>query len=157
MPRPRPVARLQVSLRAWGRGVGGKLGGLVCVCLAASMPVFLAFGPLVLTDIPVTFFAVLTTWTFATMRESGGRDQTIAWFALALAGALLSKFTAGILLFAFVAIQLSLRSWPLAAAPAHKEEARAWRRRGWRDTLRGVLWAAPTPTAFRSTSQCCFC
>jgi hypothetical protein len=133
---------LGALLYVYGSRLGGKMGGLLCVCLAASMPVFLAFGPLVLTDIPVTFFAVLTMWTFATMWESGGRCRTMAWFALALAGALLSKFTAGILLFAFVAFQLSLRWLPPASGPASKQEAHAWRRRGWRNTLRGVLWAA---------------
>jgi hypothetical protein len=133
---------LGTLLYVYGCRLGGSLGGLLCVCAFASMPVFLAFGPLVLTDIPVTFFTVLAMWTFATMWEADGRGRTIPQFAAALAGALLSKFSAGILLFAFVAFQSSLRWRPPAVAPAGKEEARAWRRRGGRHTLEGLVWAA---------------
>ena len=128
---------LGALLYVYGSRLGGRTGGLLCVCLFACMPVFLAFGPLVVTDIAVTFFAVLTMWTFATMWESGGKGKSIPLFSLALAGALLSKFSSGVLLFAFVGFQMSMRWLPPAGAPAGREEARAWRRRGWRSTLEG--------------------
>jgi hypothetical protein len=119
--------------------LGGPWGGLLAVTLYASMPAFLAFGPLVITDIPVTFFVLLTMWTFAALWESGGENRAVWPFALALAGALLTKFSAGILLFAFLAFRISLRVRPLDASPP--DEQRAWRRRQWRATLRGVFWA----------------
>jgi len=135
-------------LYLYGSRLGGRAGGLLCVCVYASTPLFLAFGPLVLTDIPVTFFAVLTLWTFATLWQSNGSGRTVSAFATALAGAVLSKFSAGILLLAFVAFQLSLRWMPPRAAPADEHEAREWRRRGWRNTLRGVFRAAVIVYAF---------
>ncbi len=141
-----PMLLLTLGLGAllywYGSRLGGPAGGLLAVGLYASLPVFLAFGPLVLTDVPVTFFSLLAMGTFATMWRTGGAGKTIPGFGLALAGALLSKFSAGILLFAFVAFQLSLRWRPPAVAPTGKDEARSWRRRGWRNTLKGVLWAA---------------
>jgi 4-amino-4-deoxy-L-arabinose transferase-like glycosyltransferase len=133
---------LAVLLYRYGSQLGGRAGGLVSLCVYASTPLFLAFGPLVLTDIPVTFFAALTIWTFAEMWASNGSGRTVFQFSAALAAALLTKFSAGILLFAFAAFPLSLRWLPPAAAPADKREARAWRRRGWRTTLRGVTFAA---------------
>ncbi|HXK11020.1 MAG TPA: glycosyltransferase family 39 protein [Vicinamibacteria bacterium] len=133
---------LGALLYVYGSRLGGRAGGLLCLCLYASTPLFLAFGPLVLTDVPVTFFVVLTVWSFAAMWRSDGGGRTVFRFAAALAGALLSKFSAGILLFAFGAFQLGLRWMPPAGVTAHEEEARAWRRRGWRNTLAGVSWAA---------------
>jgi hypothetical protein len=80
-------------------------------------------------------------WAFAALWESGGENRTVWPFALALAGALLTKFSAGILLFAFLAFRISLRVRALDGFPSGREEGRAWRRRQWRDTLKGVLWA----------------
>ena len=140
-----PMLLLMVALGGllycYGSRLGGPSGGLLAVALYASMPAFLAFGPLVITDIPVTFFVLLTMWTFASVWESGGANRTTWLFALALAGALLTKFSAGILLFAFLAFRISLRIRPLDGFPSAREEGRAWRRRQWRATLRGVLWA----------------
>ncbi len=116
-------------------------GGLLCLCAFVSTPAFLAFGPLVLTDIAVTFFTLVTLWTLAAMWRAPSR-ATVARFALALAGALLSKFSAGLLLFACIAFALSLRWLPIAPAMPNQSEWRAWRRRGWRSTGQGVLGAA---------------
>src|SRR2546425_8798714 len=69
-------------------------------------------------------------------------------FALSLAGALLSKFTAGILFFAFVSFALSTRWRAVPGQAIGKPEARAWRRLRWRATLQGILWAALTVYLF---------
>ena len=92
-----------------GTRFGGVAGGLVCLAVYVSAPVFLAFGPLVLTDIPIAFFSVVTVWTFAEMWERPERAQV--WrFALCLAGAFLVKFSAPILLFGLICAGLSKRS-----------------------------------------------
>jgi 4-amino-4-deoxy-L-arabinose transferase-like glycosyltransferase len=126
----------------YGRRLGGEWGGVLALALYASMPAFLAFGPLVITDIPITFFVLLTMWTFARLWDSN-RDRRATWqFALALAGALLTKFSAGILLIAFLAFRVSLWLRPIEGFPSSGEQARAWRKAQWRATLRGVLRAA---------------
>jgi hypothetical protein len=64
-------------------------------------------------------------------------------FGLSLAGALLSKFTSGVLFLAFITFALSLRWRPVPGQPEDKtDELREWRRERRRATLRGILWAA---------------
>ena len=128
-------------LYVYARRMGGNWGGLLCLSIFVSTPTFLAFGPLVHTDIAVTLFSILTLWRFAEMWQNPDR-KNVMLFALSLAGALLSKFTAGILFFAFVAIALSTRWRSVPGQPLAKPEARVWRRLRWRVTLRGILWAA---------------
>lgn len=128
-----------VVFRCASRLTDGR-GGLLCLCLFVSTPAFLAFGPLVLTDIAVTFFSLLTLWTLAEMWSSGSR-ASIAAFGCALAGALLSKFSAGLLLIVCLIYPLTLRWLPFGqedrASSGPKERAR-----GWRNTAKGVLLAA---------------
>jgi|HubBroStandDraft_6_1064221.scaffolds.fasta_scaffold00889_9 4-amino-4-deoxy-L-arabinose transferase-like glycosyltransferase len=126
---------------AYARRLGGNWGGLICMSIFVSTPAFLAFCPIVHTDMAVTLFTLLTLWRFAEIGQNPSRKNA-AIFALALAGALLSKFTAGILFFAFAAFALSTRWRPVPGQPVVKAEARAWRRLRWRATLQGVLWAA---------------
>src|SRR5947209_5814081 len=85
-------------LYAYGTRLGDQWGGLLCLLTYATMPAFLVFGPLVLTDTVVTLFSVLTLWTFADMWQVPERT-TVVKFGLALGGALLSKFSAGLLFF----------------------------------------------------------
>ena len=121
--------------------LGGRWAGLLCLSAYVSAPLFLTFGPLVLTDVAVTFFSVLTLWSFAEIwQEPTPRKVTV--FAAYLAGALLSKFSAGLLFFAFGFFGLSTRWRPLPGQPLAKLDVRAWRRLRWRATLRGVLYAA---------------
>jgi predicted membrane-bound dolichyl-phosphate-mannose-protein mannosyltransferase len=87
-------------LFTYGSRLGDPRGGLLCLCAFATMPVMLAFGPLVLTDMAITLFAVLSVWAFASMRRSPSHG-TVLRFGLALSGALLSKFSAGLLFFMF--------------------------------------------------------
>jgi hypothetical protein len=131
----------------YARRLGGPWGGLLCLCIYVSTPAFLTFGPLVHTDLAVTLFTLLTTWRFADLWQDPSKKNTF-WFALSLAGALLSKFTAGILLFVFAAIALSTRWRPLPGQPAAKPEARIWRKPRRRATLLGIFWAALAVYAF---------
>ena len=126
---------------AYARRLGGNWGGLLCLSIFVSTPAFLAFGPLVHTDIAVTLFSLLTLWRFAEIWQNPSRNNAVI-FGLCLAGALLSKFTAGILFFAFAAFALSTRWRAIPGQPLAKPEARAWRRLRWRATLQGILWAA---------------
>ncbi|MGO9940550.1 MAG: ArnT family glycosyltransferase [Terracidiphilus sp.] len=124
-----------------GSRLGDPWGGLLCLCAYATMPVMLAFGPLVLTDIAVTLFVVLTLWAFASMWRSPLRE-TILRFGLALGGALLSKFSAGLLFLCFPAFILSLRWLPAPEQPADKAELRAWRRLRLWSLTKGIFFAA---------------
>src|SRR5215469_16081716 len=126
---------------ACGRRLGGTWGGLLCLSVYVSTPAFLAFGPLVQTDVAVTLFSLLALWTFAEVWHEPSRKNALL-LGLSLAGALLSKFTAGILFVAFAASALSLRWRAVPEQPQNKTEVRKWRRVRWRTTLKGVLWAA---------------
>jgi 4-amino-4-deoxy-L-arabinose transferase-like glycosyltransferase len=132
---------LGLILFLYGSRLGDPWGGLLCLCAFATMPVMLAFGPLVLTDMAIALFAVLTLWTFASMWQTPSR-KTVLLFGLALGGALLSKFSAGLLFFCFPAFILSLRWRPTPGLPAEKAELRAWRRLRWRSLFNGILVAA---------------
>jgi 4-amino-4-deoxy-L-arabinose transferase-like glycosyltransferase len=132
---------LGLVLFLYGSRLGDPWGGLLSLCTYATMPVMLAFGPLVLTDIAIALFVVLTLWAFANMWQTPSR-KTVLLFGLALGGALLSKFSAGILFFCFPAFILSLRWRPAPGQPAEKAELRAWRRLRWRALFKGILVAA---------------
>ncbi len=153
------------TLYACARRLGGAWGGLLCLSVYVSTPAFLTFGPLVHTDVAVALFSLLALWTFAEVWREPSRKNVLL-FGLSLAGALLSKFTAGVLFFAFVAFALSLRWRAVSGQPedkgrhdreavkreydreAVKAAAREWRRARWRATLKGVLWAALAVYAF---------
>ena len=132
---------LGIVLFLYGSRLGDPWGGLLCLCAYATMPVMLAFGPLVLTDIAITLFVVLTLWAFASMWRSPSRG-TVLRFGLAFGGALLSKFSAGLLFFCFPAFILSLRWRPAPEQPTDKAELRAWRRLRWRSLTKGIFFAA---------------
>jgi 4-amino-4-deoxy-L-arabinose transferase-like glycosyltransferase len=123
-----------------GRRLGGPWGGLLSVALYVSTPAFIAFGPLVHTDLAITLFTLLAIWSFADLCSEPTRRRV--WiFAACLAGALLSKFTAVLLLLIFPVMLVSSRWLPVAGQPAGKEEQRAWRKLRWRAAFRGVLLA----------------
>jgi len=132
---------LGIVLFVYGSRLGDPWGGLLCLCAYTTMPVVLAFGPLVLTDIAITLFVVLTLWAFASMWRLPSRG-TVLLFGLAFGGALLCKFSAGLLFFCFPAFILSLRWRPAPQQPADKAELRAWRRLRWRSLTKGILFAA---------------
>ncbi len=129
------------ALFATGRRLGGNWGGLLCLSVYVSSPVFIAFGPLVHTDISVTLFTLLALWTFAEIwREPDPKKSLI--FGICLAAAILSKFTAGILFFAFGIFAFTTRFWPVYGQPVELIQKRAWRRLRWRATLKGIGWAS---------------
>lgn len=125
----------------YARRLGGDWAGILCLCAYVTTPAFLTFAALVHTDIAIALFSLLTIWRFADLWQQPMRKNFLL-FALCLAGALLSKFTAGILFFFFMAFALSTRWRPLPGQPTSKSDARAWRRFRWRFTLRGILLAA---------------
>ncbi len=129
------------ALFAQARRLGGEWGGLLCLSAYVATPLFIVFGPLVHTDIAVTLFTLLTLWTFGELWRNPA-PRTSLRFGICLAGALLSKFTAGILLFVFGVTAMSTRWRPLPGQPVAKPEARVWRRQRWRATWRGIAWAA---------------
>jgi 4-amino-4-deoxy-L-arabinose transferase-like glycosyltransferase len=126
---------------ACARKIGGDWGGLVSLSAYVSAPVFIVFGPLVLTDIAIALFCLLTLWQFADLWREPSRKSAIR-FGLCLAGALLTKFSSGLLFFAFGAFALSTRFRTLPGLPREKAELRAWRRLRWRWTLKGTALAA---------------
>jgi hypothetical protein len=141
MPMLLLTLALGLALYVLGSRFGNAWGGLLCLAAYVSTPAFLAFGPLVLTDIAVALFCLLTIWAFAELWRSPGRD-TLLRFAFALSGALLSKFSSGLLLFGFLAFGLSLRWLPIAAQPTDRDELRQWRRVRRRYLRKGILLAA---------------
>jgi preprotein translocase subunit SecG len=121
--------------------LGGTWGGLLCLSVFVSMPAFLAFGPLVITDVAITLFWVLAVWQLPEMWRSPSRG-TVVRYGLILAGAFLSKFSSGLLFFVFVAFALSLRWRSVPEQPTEKSERRAWRRRAWWNFAKATLWSA---------------
>ncbi len=132
---------LGVVLYVYGARLGGALGGLLCLCVYATTPMFLTFGPLVLTDTVATLFCLLALWLFADMWRSPTRSSA-SKLGLALGAALLSKFSAGLLFFCFLAFIWSLRFLPVAGLPDNKAELRMWRRRRWGSLIQATLLAA---------------
>jgi hypothetical protein len=132
---------LGLAIYAYGSRLGDSWGGLLCLCAYVSMPAFLAFGPLVITDIAVALFWVLAVWQLPEMWHSPSR-WTVVKFGLAMAGAFLSKFSSGLLFFVFVAVALSLRFRGVPEQPTDKAALRAWRRRAWRNMANATFWAA---------------
>jgi hypothetical protein len=132
---------LGLVIYVYGSRLGNAWGGLLCLCVYASMPAFLAFGPLVITDIAAALFWVLAVWQLPEMWRSPSR-WTVLKFGMAMAGAFLTKFSSGLLFFVFVAFALSLRWRGVPEQPTDKAARRAWRRRAWRNLAKATLWAA---------------
>ncbi len=124
-----------------GTRLGGVWAGLLCLAAYVTTPAFLAFGPLVITDVVFTLFWILTVWQLPYMWQSPKPSQILT-FGLAFAGALLSKFSSGLLLFAFVAVPISLRLLPLPGQPSERLARRKWRRRAWFNLVKGIACAA---------------
>lgn len=132
---------LGVFLYRYASQLGGGWGGLLCAAAFATTPAFLVFGPLVLTDVPITLVTLLTMWSFATLWRAPSRRAAIV-FGLLLGAAFLTKFSSGLLLFCFLAYRLSLRIAPLAEMPKDREELRSWRRLRGHYMWKGIFLAA---------------
>ena len=120
--------------------LGGPWGGLLCLAAYVSTPAFLVFGPLVITDIPVALFVLLSLWSLADIWRSPTRRNVVV-FGLFFAAAVLSKYNAGLLFFCVLAFRLSLRWMPLPGVPTEPTELRAWRKERGRAFWKGVLVA----------------
>ncbi len=127
-------------LFVFGSRLGGTWGGLLCLLCYATTPAFLAFGPLVVTDIVITLFWLLTVWQMPALWRAPSRSNLIL-FGLAFGGALLSKFSSGLLLLVFGSVAISMRFSPLPEQPTEKFARRKWRRRGWWSFIKGTAWA----------------
>lgn len=83
----------------------GLASGILCLTLVATTPLYLTFGPLVLTDIPAALFTTVALLAFAAA-ATRPTPAHIAVFGVALASALLVKFSAALIL---IAIPVALR------------------------------------------------
>ena len=124
----------------FGRELGGDWGGLLALTIFVSSPLFLTFGPLVITDASIALFSLGTLWSFARMWQEPSRKHMIL-FGLWFGCALLSKFSAGALFLVFLVFSLSTRWRPVLGQPASKPEAKAWRRLRSRATWKGIALA----------------
>jgi 4-amino-4-deoxy-L-arabinose transferase-like glycosyltransferase len=88
--------------------LGGIAGGLLCLAAYVTTPTFLTFGPLVLSDLPVTLFAVLALWQLGEFWAQSSPKKAVL-FGAAFAAAALSKFTGLFLVPVAVILALSTR------------------------------------------------
>lgn len=124
----------------YGRRLGGDWGGLLCLSAYVTTPAILVFGPLVLTDLPVTLFSLVALWRLGEMWVDPSPRQS-RLFGLALGAALLSKFTGLLLLVVIPVLFIHSRFWPTRDEPRDRFERKQWRRNRWRAVGKGVLWA----------------
>jgi hypothetical protein len=125
----------------YGSRIGGPAGGLLCLAAYVTTPAFLVFGPLVLTDLPVTVFSLIALWRLGEIWDAPSPRNAFL-FGAAFAASLLSKFTGVLLIPVVLALFLQTRRWPTAAEPADKLARKKWRGARWRCVWRGSLWAA---------------
>jgi Dolichyl-phosphate-mannose-protein mannosyltransferase len=131
----------------YGVRLGGPWGGVLSLAAYVTTPAFLVFGPLVITDLPVTLFTVIALWLLGDIWVSPSRRNALR-FSLALAAALLSKFTGLLLIPVILALFLQTRFWPAPNEPTEKHERKGWRKVRSRCVFRAVLWAALFVYAF---------
>ncbi|MEM6929276.1 MAG: phospholipid carrier-dependent glycosyltransferase, partial [Myxococcota bacterium] len=122
---------LALAVYTWTSWRFGRKIGLVALLMVAFNPTVLAHAQLVTTDLPVTLAIFVVTAAFveylradATNRLAGA--LSLAVFAVAVAVALCTKFTALALvpLFAIIGVVWAIRGWGRFAQP------RRWRRLG---------------------------
>ncbi len=132
---------LGCAIFIYAQRLGGMAAGLICLAIYVTAPLFLVFGPLVLTDIPIALFSVLTIWAFANLWRNP--DRARMWiFVACLSGAFLSKFSAQILLLGVLVAGLTTRWMPVYDQPPTPPERKAWRRLRWRAAGKALLWTA---------------
>lgn len=121
--------------------LGGKWGGLLSLSIYASSPLFIAVGPLVLTDVPVALFTLVALYAMGELwNDPSGRNMIL--LAVGMSGALLSKFSALILFLVFAMFIVTLGYRPPKSASLDITGQRVWRRIRWRAFLKSMLWTA---------------
>ncbi|MBV8552678.1 MAG: glycosyltransferase family 39 protein [Acidobacteriaceae bacterium] len=121
---------------AFADRLGGTIAGLLCLAVYVSAPVFITFGPLVLTDIPIALCSVLSIWALGNLwRDPSRRHQWL--FAASLAAAFLSKYSAGILLIGLLVSAVSMR-W----VPGIANRDKSWRKPRLRAMWHSILLTA---------------
>lgn len=128
-------------LYLYGTRLGGEWGGLLCLAAYVTTPAFLVFGPMVITDLPVTLFSVIALWQFGEIWAAPS-DGNARLFGVALGAALLSKFTGLLLIPVILVVFAQTRFWRTPCEPLEKRARKAWRKARWRCVLRGFVWAA---------------
>ena len=88
---------LGILLYWFARRLWGSRAALIVLVAFCTSPFFLSYGALVITDVGLVVFVILSGWAFASLLESPSLRH-ILLFAAATAGAVVSKFSA-ILLF----------------------------------------------------------
>jgi Dolichyl-phosphate-mannose-protein mannosyltransferase len=88
---------LGLSLYYMARQLAGPWGAMLTLALFVTSPFFIAYGSIVHMDVPVVLFSVWTMWFFASLWQNPTRRNAL-FFALSLAGALVTKFS-GVFLF----------------------------------------------------------
>ncbi len=132
---------LGVFVFVYATKLGGAWGGLLCLTVYVTTPAFLAFGPLVITDVPVTLFTLVALWQLGELWAKPNVQNT--WlFAIPLAAALLSKFTGLLLIPVVLVLFLYTRFRRTGDEPLDNAERKLWRRARWRRAIRGCLYAA---------------
>ena len=125
----------------YGCQLGGSWGGMLCLVAYVTTPAFLVFGPLVITDLPVTLFTIIALWRLGEIwADPSPRNGRL--FGAALGAALLSKFTGLLIIAVVIALFAQTRFRPTSAQPLEKGARKAWRRARWDCIWRGVFWAA---------------
>lgn len=83
------------------RALAGPRGAMLSLTVFVTSPLYLGYGSLVITDIGLCLFVILSAWTVADL-WTNPNWRNLAAFALAAAAAFLSKFSALLLLPAFL-------------------------------------------------------
>jgi 4-amino-4-deoxy-L-arabinose transferase-like glycosyltransferase len=99
----------------WARSLSNLAGGLFASAAWCFNPLALAFGHLIITDPGISLMLPLAVWMFSRFLESP-RPQTAAVAGLVFGGALLTKYTAVLLLPTFWALA-ALAWWRLPRSP----------------------------------------
>ena len=96
----------------WAKSLGNPAGGLLALAAWVFNPLALAYGHLIITDPGIALLLPLAVWMFSRFLESP-RPQTALPAGLAFGGALLTKYTAIILIpiFALLALIAWWRLW----------------------------------------------
>ena len=99
------------------RALAGVSGAMFSLIVFVTSPLYLGYGPLVITDIGLCLFVILSAWTFADLWTTPNPRNAVA-FALSTAAALLSKFSALLIIPALIAFCI----WSVLKKP--RENAR---------------------------------